>query len=114
MDENSTEFWRQSAEQMQKTMAGNWTQAMEALQQLIPVPLQSVAPPDAQAMPALKFSPAKLQLLQQQYLQEAGELWSQTMGGKPVASDRRFADQAWSTNPIAAFSAATTCSTRAP
>ena len=106
MKENSAEFWRQSAEQMQQTMAGNWAQALQALQQLVPVPLQSAAPAESQSMPVLKFSPEKLQQLQQQYMQEAGELWAQSMTGKPVARDKRFADQAWSNNPMAAFAAA--------
>ena len=106
MKENSTEFWRQSAEQMQQTWAGNWAQALQALQHLVPVPIQSAAPPESASVPVLKFSPAKLQQLQQQYMQEAGELWAQAMTGKPVVSDKRFSDQAWSNNPMAAFSAA--------
>jgi len=106
MKENSAEFWRQSAEQMQQTLAGNWAQALQALQHLVPVPLQSAAPPEAHSMPVVKFSPAKLQQLQQQYMQEAGELWAQAMTGKPVLHDKRFTAQAWSNNPMAAFSAA--------
>ncbi len=106
MNENSAEFWRQSAEQMHKSLAGNWTEAMQALQHLVPIPLPGAPSADAPAMTALKFSPAKLQQLQQRYLQEAGELWSQTLTGKPLVSDRRFADQSWSSNPVAALSAA--------
>jgi polyhydroxyalkanoate synthase len=56
-------------------------------------------------LPALRFDGEKLQALQQAYLREAGELWNQGLAATP-AGDRRFAGDAWSRNPVAAFSAA--------
>ena len=57
------------------------------------------------AVPALKFSPDKLQALQAQYLQDASNLWSSSLQGTAQPKDKRFAAQAWSANPVAAFSA---------
>ncbi len=107
MNQNPPEFWLKSAEQLQQTFAGNWTAAMQSLQGLVPPQLLqdglAVAPTQP---PQISFSPVKLQELQQQYLQEAIELWTQTLAGKPAGTDKRFAGQAWSTNPVAAYSAA--------
>jgi len=106
MTQNNSDFWRQSAEQIQQNMSSNWAGAMQALQNLMP-PVQAGMPkvPDGEA-PSLKFSPTKLQQLQQQYLQEAGELWSQSVASKSQAQDKRFANEAWSGNPMAALTAA--------
>lgn len=56
--------------------------------------------------PSVKFSAAKLQELQQQFLADAAELWANSAQGKHQLADRRFADEAWTANPAAAFSAA--------
>ncbi|MCZ4315093.1 class I poly(R)-hydroxyalkanoic acid synthase [Comamonadaceae bacterium G21597-S1] len=106
MKQDNTGLWSQSAEQLQQQMASGWTGAMQALQNLMP-PLQAGLPTLPQAAaPKLQFSPAKLQELQQQYLQEASQLWSQALEGKPQVHDKRFADPAWSGNPMAALTAA--------
>ncbi|WP_038212821.1 class I poly(R)-hydroxyalkanoic acid synthase [Xenophilus azovorans] len=55
-------------------------------------------------LPQFSFSPDKLQALQRQYVEEAGELWRQGMSVQP--GDKRFAGEAWNSNPISAFSAA--------
>jgi polyhydroxyalkanoate synthase len=56
--------------------------------------------------PAISFAPDKLQALQQAYLREAGELWNQGLAPRAAPADKRFAADAWSRNPVAAFSAA--------
>jgi polyhydroxyalkanoate synthase len=106
MTQDNTDFWRQSAEQIQQNMTNNWAGAMQALQNLMP-PMQAGTPkvPDGMA-PTLNFSPAKLQQLQQQYLKEAAELWTQSASGTPQSGDKRFANEAWSVNPMAALTAA--------
>ncbi|MDM0043979.1 class I poly(R)-hydroxyalkanoic acid synthase [Variovorax dokdonensis] len=79
-----------------------WTQALASMQAL-----SSGKGGDhpGMAMPALSFDPEKLQAIQQQYVSEAARLWQQ--GFAPASlPDRRFADEAWSKNPMAAFSAA--------
>lgn len=106
MKQVNTELLSQSAEQFQQQMISGWSGAMQALQSLMP-PVHAGLPvaPDA-AVPQIRFSPVKLQQLQQQYLQEARQLWSEALEGKPQARDKRFADAAWSSNPMAAFAAA--------
>ncbi len=107
MTQDNSDFWRQSAQQMQENMASTWAGAMQAMQNLMP-PIQAGLPglPDMAPPSPLHFSPAKLQQLQQQYLQEAAGLWTQSIEGKPQTRDKRFADQAWSGNPMAAFAVA--------
>ena len=53
----------------------------------------------------VSFDPARLMEIQSNYLKEAGALWNQGMEAKPTG-DRRFAGEAWSHNPVSAFSAA--------
>lgn len=53
----------------------------------------------------VSFDPAQMMEIQSTYLKEVGALWNHGMQAKP-ATDRRFAGEAWSSNPMAAFSAA--------
>ena len=53
----------------------------------------------------VSFDPAKLLELQNTYLQDVAALWNQGLDAKPQG-DRRFAGEAWNSNPVAAFSAA--------
>ena len=55
--------------------------------------------------PQFSLSGDKLQALREQYLADASALWREGINAKPVA-DRRFADAAWSSNPLSAFAAA--------
>ena len=107
MNQSPPEYWRQSTEQLQQTFASNWTTAMQSLQGLVApqLPQDGLAAGPA-TLPQIAFSPAKLQELQQQYLREATELWMQALSGKSPGADKRFAGEAWSANPVAAYSAA--------
>jgi len=63
-----------------------------------------------QGQPLLQFDPAKLQELQQRYIADASALWNQGLqegADTLVASDRRFSNEAWKTNPVSKFSAST-------
>ena len=106
---DSTESWAQATQQFQKSMADGWKNAFQAFQNMDLGGLPSAVPgmPEAPTPPRIQFSPAKLQELQQQYLKEASELWNQSVAGTPAVKDRRFSAEAWSKNPMAAFSAAT-------
>ncbi len=53
----------------------------------------------------VSFDPAKLLELQKTYLKDVAGLWNQGLDAKPQG-DRRFASEAWNSNPVAAFSAA--------
>ncbi|QNK71722.1 class I poly(R)-hydroxyalkanoic acid synthase [Variovorax sp. PAMC26660] len=100
----------------QKALSEGWTQALESFQQSATQggtafnvggsPLWQM--PQAAKMPEMpKFSiaPEKLQAIQQQYVAEASELWRNGLHAKPEG-DKRFASEAWGSNPLAAFSAA--------
>ncbi|MBC5768628.1 PHA/PHB synthase family protein [Ramlibacter albus] len=95
---NSEPDWVAQAQRFQQDLAGHWTQALQSF--------QLAAPGAGVNLPQLSFSPDKLGALQQAYVKEATELWNQALQGKPVTQDRRFAGDAWSQNPVSAFSAA--------
>ncbi len=80
-----------------KSLGDSWLKALASF--------QTIGGGDAKT-PALTFSPEKLEALQQQYINEATELWNQSLQGKPVVQDRRFKGDAWAHNPMAAFTAA--------
>ncbi|MDQ0571029.1 polyhydroxyalkanoate synthase [Variovorax paradoxus] len=100
----------------QQALSEGWTQALESFQQSAAqgasafnvggTPLwqmpQAAKMPD---LPKLSIDPEKLQSIQQQYVAEASELWRQGLAAKPEG-DKRFASEAWGSNPLAAFSAA--------
>src|SRR4051812_17404346 len=91
---HSERDWAAQAKQFQQDLGQQWSQALQNFQQGSP----AVAP--------LRFAPDKLLELQQAYVREAAELWNQGLGGRPAGGDKRFANDAWSRNPVAAFSAA--------
>ena len=100
----------------QQALSEGWSKALESFQQsatqgasafnvggspLWQMP-QGAKMPD---LPKIAIDPEKLQAIQQQYVAEATALWGQGFQAKPEG-DRRFASDAWSSNPLAAFSAA--------
>jgi polyhydroxyalkanoate synthase subunit PhaC len=102
----------------QQAMTEGWTKALEAFQQSATqgatafdvggTPLWQM-PQMSQAMlpelPKLSIDPEKLQSIQQQYVAEATDLWRRGFDAKPEG-DKRFAGEAWGSNPLSAFSAA--------
>jgi len=106
MKDNAQEIWLDSAQKFQQTMTESWTKAFESLQNMdMGAAGAKLLAPTAKA-PNIKFSPEKLQALQQEYLHEASELWASTAQGGTKITDRRFSDEAWGANPMAAYSAA--------
>jgi len=101
----------------QQALSEGWNKALESFQQSAAqgasafnvtggTPLWQI--PSSARMPELpkiSIDPEKLQSIQQQYVAEATELWRQGFAAKPEG-DRRFASEAWGSNPLAAFSAA--------
>ncbi len=68
-------------------------------------PMPAMPPlPTLPGMPDLSWDPAELQAIQQTYLQEAQALWAQGLQAHSVP-DRRFGNDAWSSNPVASFTA---------
>jgi polyhydroxyalkanoate synthase subunit PhaC len=105
--------WLQSAQQFQQNAMQQWAQMLQATP-------GSAAPTPSFSLPSsanisdlfskitgqpVKFDPSKWIELQQTYLKEVAALWNQGFQVKPP-KDRRFAADAWGSNPMAAFSAA--------
>ncbi|MEY3872212.1 MAG: hypothetical protein RLZZ296_1207, partial [Pseudomonadota bacterium] len=76
---------------------------------VVPSVLMQGLPHAADALPALQFDPAKLLEIQQAYIKEASTLWNKGLspeaGPATASADRRFAAEAWHSNPLAHFSA---------
>jgi polyhydroxyalkanoate synthase len=96
---NFEALWAQGAQQFQQIFGDGWTKALQSL------PTADVAG-HAHGAPPLQFSSAKVQALQQLYLQDAKKLWAQGLQAAPEINDRRFTGEGWVANPVAAFSAA--------
>ena len=96
---NSEALWAQGAQQFQQIFGESWSKALQSLTSAEPAGLLPGAVP-------VQFSQAKLQALQQQYLQDAQQLWTQGLQAAPEVKDRRFSGDGWAANPVAAFSAA--------
>lgn len=91
---NSELDWASQAKQFQDHVGKQWSQALAQFG------------PGAKGLPTVRFAPDKLVELQQAYVREATELWNKGLGGGSTNGDKRFAGDAWSRNPVAAFSAA--------
>ena len=94
---NSEPDWVLATQQFQQNLGDTWTRALQGM---------GGAMPGMPSIPQLTFSPEKLQALQKAYMDEAAQLWNQGLKASPAAGDKRFASDAWSANPVAAFSAA--------
>jgi polyhydroxyalkanoate synthase subunit PhaC len=122
---NSQANWASSTQQLQQTFAESWQKAMQSLQSIDPaelvkgmkaagmgaMPSMPAMPDMPQMPPNIKFTPAKLETLQKQYLEEAAALWTQSAKGtqgstQPALADKRFKGDAWGANPIASYAAA--------
>ena len=85
----------------QQALAQGWDKALTSLQS---IGANGAAP--SFDLPKLSFSAEKLKSLQEQYVAEAGELWKAGMTPTTASSDRRFAGEAWGSNPVSSFTAA--------
>jgi len=111
VNQQTPQEWAQAAQQFQQTLSDSWAKAMQGLPG---AGLGGLGQSLPEAPSPLAFSPEKLKTLQEQYLQEAQNLWSQStssaMNGKPdglpKVTDRRFSAQAWAANPAASMTAA--------
>lgn len=104
MKQDSPDFMAQMAQKFQQAVGDGWVKALYSFN---PLDQQHVANKSgAGELPTLTFSPDKLQELQKQYMEDAMRLWRPEQQVALDKSDKRFASQAWSENPMAAYSAA--------
>lgn len=82
----------------QEALTQGWQKALSSFQSM-------GAPGAAPEIPRFTFAADKLKAIQEQYVAEAGELWRKGMSAQPAA-DKRFAGEAWTSNPLSAFAAA--------
>ena len=103
---NSDANWAQLARQFQDSLSQGMQKAMDSVPSVLMQGVPAVKDPFA----GLQLDPAKLLEIQQSYLQQAGDLWNSGISAEsaqltPVA-DRRFAGEAWNSNPVSHFCAA--------
>ena len=103
---NSDANWAQLAQHFQDSLSQGMQKAMDSVPSVLMQGVPAVKDPFA----GLQLDPAKLLEIQQSYLQQAGDLWNSGISAeaaqlKPVA-DRRFAGEAWNSNPVSHFCAA--------
>ena len=98
---NSDADWAATAQQFQQDFGESWAKTLQSFSGL-GLGGTSMQMPN---LPQLSFAPEKLQALQQAYLTEAADLWNKGLTATPPG-DKRFASDAWMSNPVSAFSAA--------
>lgn len=121
----------EAAKQLQRSMLDGWVKLIANLQSADPLSTPSsfagssssgapdVLQPGAASQPGpwpphdslhgqgnagTKIDPTRILEIQNRYLRDAALLWDQGQDTK-LSGDRRFANEAWSNNPISAFSA---------
>jgi polyhydroxyalkanoate synthase len=99
-------FLAEAAQQVQHSFGDTWQKAMQSFQSLNFSNAAAAPAAGTAATPQVSFDPEALEALQKQYLADAAELWNQSLHGVPTVKDKRFSAEAWSSNPMAAFSAA--------
>lgn len=116
-----TDPWQQATQHLQafqQNLMGQWTQMAQAMPSsgfpampglsggASPFGMPGIEQLFSQASgPAVRLDPAKLIEIQKTYLQDAVALWNQGATARPQG-DRRFAGDAWASNPVAGFTAA--------
>jgi polyhydroxyalkanoate synthase len=104
--QNSPEFWTEAAQQFQQSMTEGWSKALQSFQGMDLGAPGAGFPAMGEKPPEIHFAPEKLQELQKQYLTDAFALFSEGFKTSTSSSDKRFADDSWKTNPMAAYAAA--------
>lgn len=103
----TTPDWSAMGQQFQQVAGDSWAKALQSFQSMNMTDVMGGLQKGLPDMPkALNFSQKKLEDLQKQYVEEATQLWNQSLTAKPSLKDKRFASEAWASNPVAAFSAA--------
>ena len=106
MQQELPKFLAEAAQQVQHSFGDSWQKAMQSFQSLNFSDAAVAPATGTAAAPQLRFDPEALEVLQKQYLADATELWNQGLQGVPALKDKRFSAEAWTHNPMAAFSVA--------
>ena len=106
MTPNTPDFWTQAVQQFQQSMTDGWSKALQSFQTM-DLGSAGVGLPNLPGKtPEIRFDADKLKEVQAQYVKEAMAMFGGGLKAPDVSGDRRFADAAWGSNPMAAYSAA--------
>lgn len=121
----SSNPWLSSSQEFQQAALQQWSRMLQSSQAAV-APVFGVTMPQFNGLPQMptasklselfsqiagktdvpvKLDQAKLAEIQQSYLHELAHIWNQGLEIK-LPKDRRFASEAWGSNPMAAFNAA--------
>jgi polyhydroxyalkanoate synthase subunit PhaC len=101
---NSDGNWAETARKLQQNLSDSWSNALQTMPKM--PGMDAVLPGNgSHGMPQLSFAPDRLQALQQAYFDEARQLWNQGLSEGSAKVDKRFAGDAWASNPVASFTA---------
>ena len=84
-------------EQLTQMLGESWQRALQAFEHI------ELPSADGGKAKTLRLAPEKVQELQQQYLDEAALLWAGGVQSTEPPADKRFAGDAWGSNPMSAF-----------
>ena len=101
MKDETQQQWLQTAQQFQQTMTDTWTKAFDSFKNMDLGAAGAKLMAPTVKPPQISFSQEKMQALQQQFMKDATELWTNSFKGAHELKDRRFSDPAWAANPIA-------------
>ena len=106
MTQQSPDLWTQAAQQFQQSMTENWAKALHGLQNMDLGADAGTFAPKGGKLPEIRFAPEKMKALQEQYIKDVMGLMGQGGAALKPVGDKRFADAAWASNPLAGFTAA--------
>ena len=109
MADNASDSWTGATQQFQQAMNEGWSKAVASFQGLDFSAIGATmpgAPAAGVPLPEVRFSPEKLQSLQELFMAEALKLFSEGAAAPATSGDRRFAGAAWAANPMAGYAAA--------
>jgi polyhydroxyalkanoate synthase len=104
--QQSPDLWTQAAQQFQQSMTENWTKALHGLQNMDLGAEAGAFAPQGGKLPEIRLAPEKMKALQEQYIKDVMGLMGQGGTTPQAVGDKRFADAAWASNPLAGFTAA--------
>ncbi|MBK7004544.1 MAG: class I poly(R)-hydroxyalkanoic acid synthase [Burkholderiales bacterium] len=87
-------------------MTDHWARALQGLQNVDLGMVSGNFAPQGGKLPEIRFAPEKMKALQAQYIQDVMGLMGQGSASQKPVGDKRFADAAWASNPLAGFTAA--------
>lgn len=106
MTQNFPDAWGLMAQEFLQTLTDGWSKALASWQEPDWAAMGNMGKGMPDQLPGMRFTAEKLQALQQQYLQDSLSMFDPAFLQARLATDKRFSDPAWSSNPVAMHLAA--------